>query len=403
MHPDQQAFCQGFADWDAEAMATALVKILTLLRGQPISAEEMNDFTWSCREILETFGMCPRLGHILPTDATKTSFLVIDAQAQDLRGKGRYNHITIGLRLGKQGSAEVTEKWQQLGFTKDLMRIGRENFRVPDPLPSETGYERKIGKPSIHRRPGVLKAQKNQTYAHALASERSDGELLALYTGGGFASAWTRMVQSGESVRDDFPLSGAVAVARETMRRCRANVELLASRLHSMRYEFSSPEEIFVPPPTDVLDRIAIMEEKVGPLPLSLAAWCELVGSVNFTGDHPDWPQSETYPLPDPLVVGPVDFLLTYDEDQWRRHWYEAWIAPDEYHKADISGGPPYAILLPDAAADVPIQNEWHRTHFVSYLRHVFEFGGFPGWERLKDLSLRKDLVRELTADLLPI
>ena len=84
---------------------------------------------------------------------------------------------------------------------------------------------------------------------------------------------------------NDIPYNARIiAVARETMRRCRENVEELAERLRSMGYRFRNPDEAFVPPDADVLVQIAEIEERAGPLPLSLCAWYEIVGSVDFTG-----------------------------------------------------------------------------------------------------------------------
>jgi hypothetical protein len=59
-------------------------------------------------------------------------------------------------------------------------------------------------------------------------------------------------------------------------------------------------------------------------------------------------------------------------------------IAPDEYHKDNVSGGAPDEIHLPNSAMDAELENEWHETSFVEYLRVCFKWGGFPGFERVK-------------------
>lgn len=63
------------------------------------------------------------------------------------------------------------------------------------------------------------------------------------------------------------------------------------------------------------------------------------------------------------MVIGPLDLDL----------------APDYLHKADISGGAPYGIRLPNASADALFENEVHGLHFVPYLRLCFRWAGFPG------------------------
>jgi hypothetical protein len=56
-------------------------------------------------------------------------------------------------------------------------------------------------------------------------------------------------------------------------------------------------------------------------------------------------------------------------------------LAPDDFHKANISGGDPYGMEVPNAAAD-GVFLDWHNAYFVDYLRTAFQWGGFPGWER---------------------
>jgi hypothetical protein len=55
-------------------------------------------------------------------------------------------------------------------------------------------------------------------------------------------------------------------------------------------------------------------------------------------------------------------------------------IAPDVYHKDNVSGGTPYAIELPNPGADALVFGEWHHLRFVPYLRiAILDWGGFPG------------------------
>lgn len=52
-------------------------------------------------------------------------------------------------------------------------------------------------------------------------------------------------------------------------------------------------------------------------------------------------------------------------------------LAPDRLHKENVSGGPPYGVILPDASADGLFAAETTMP-FVSYLNWVFRNGGFP-------------------------
>src|SRR6185369_367585 len=103
------------------------------------------------------------------------------------------------------------------------------------------------------------------------------------------------------------------------------------------------------------------------------------VGAVNFMGGHPDW-SSERDEYPDPLYIGSIGYAFGKHR-QWveMREYYGddvgsfcVTIAPDYYHKADVSGGPAYCIRVPDESADGTIQNEPNSVTLVGYLRLAF-------------------------------
>jgi hypothetical protein len=226
---------------------------------------------------------------------------------------------------------------------------------------------------------------------------------------------WAEMTSAGADLRSDAAAwEDARAVARETMRRARANVERLVELLPSIGYEFS--EEPFVPPPPDVGAQLDSLAARIGLLPLALRAWFEEVGQVNLVGRHPGW----EFAYPDPLVVeAPVDFVLSEFEDwledrgtEWDQgSVFELPIAPDFLHKADVSGGAPYSLAVPNAAADGLLLWESTQTTFVNYLRLAFQAGGMPGWFRrpgeLDDWALPPSApppeLADIAARLLPL
>ena len=173
------------------------------------------------------------------------------------------------------------------------------------------------------------------------------------------------------------------------MRRVRSNVETLVELLPAYGYEFDQAlagGPPFSPPDDDITDRLNELEAQDGVLPLSLRSWYEHVGNVNFAGRHPDW----TYDYIDELTVdAPIDFVLDehamWTEDQGTEYAdgpFAIPIAPDWLHKADLSGGPPYGIEVPNGAVDGVVLWEPHQTTFVNYLRTAFHWAGFPGWSR---------------------
>jgi len=210
-----------------------------------------------------------------------------------------------------------------------------------------------------------------------------------------------------------------LAVANATMRRVAQNADLLAERLHSRGWKALLAEHCDLrtrPSSADdaVLGRVA--EISRGPIPPSLLAFWKVVGGINWVWDYRtsdgapnlgvDLPMNEM----DPLCVDPPG-VITYLFEEWEDDGDNARsgnppfridLAPDYLHKANISGGMPYAILVPFAGADPVFADERHALPFVDYLRLSFKWAGFPG---LEDHAEREDVrrfVREFGSGLIP-
>jgi hypothetical protein len=159
------------------------------------------------------------------------------------------------------------------------------------------------------------------------------------------------------------------------------------------------------------------LERLAGPLPLSLSAWYEVGGGVDLTGFQAQWGDLYT----DPIVIYPIEVAFSEYQD-WQEHVTDVGqeevgpfcipIAPDFYHKNNVSGGAPYQIEMPCAAADALLLYEWHNVTFVEYLRECFRWGGFPGFDILHpmnpqhlvvDCAMPPEHLALLTTDLLPI
>ncbi len=129
------------------------------------------------------------------------------------------------------------------------------------------------------------------------------------YQGGEHERVWDELVQRGAEVFEEPLHLDAWAVAQETMRRVRHNIELLVPRLEQLGYRFGSLPDfpgysqntpIFTPPLTTASAIVDEWEALVGTIPLSLRAWFEIVGQVCLNGFHLDWPGTATL---DPLWV----------------------------------------------------------------------------------------------------
>lgn len=228
---------------------------------------------------------------------------------------------------------------------------------------------------------------------------------LQRYETGEHRQVWAELQALGEAIARDGTREDAWAVACRTMRRARVNVERIYERLVRQCYEFEHPDRAWVPATPSDAEALREIESLVGPMPLSLRAWYEIVGSVWWTGNHPAW---ESFgPETDALVITPVSHILNecrqWLEDRNERYgeysqFFHVEISPDRLHKADISGGPPYAIACGTPCADGLVKEESRRLHFVPYLRVCFKHGGFPGFEGygISENDLLEGLMRDL-------
>ena len=77
----------------------------------------------------------------------------------------------------------------------------------------------------------------------------------------------------------------ALAVAYETMQRADHNIQTLLSRLRALDHVFAA--EPHLPPGRKTWKTIQKLNKAVGAMPLSLRAFYDVVGAVNFIGKHP--------------------------------------------------------------------------------------------------------------------
>jgi len=219
---------------------------------------------------------------------------------------------------------------------------------------------------------------------------------LERYQQGDYEAVWAELTALGEDVMARKIRDDARAVAMETMRRARSNIQTLGGP--------------FRPPPKRTADTIKALEKQLrGKLPLSLHAWWLHVGEVALTG----------------LIVLPLDPASIFKPQPPffppRRAWetsIEAWrrtllaegnspeqaeaamaaaiaefeaqdeeydvlaeipfdprhrhpLIPDDLATAGIKDGT-YNVLLPQPTADFPLENAEGAPLFVPWLRQSF-------------------------------
>ena len=215
------------------------------------------------------------------------------------------------------------------------------------------------------------------------------GSLLTRYEQGDHQAVW-REIQEVEAL-DDAWRAEAERVAEATMRRVLRGAERLVAALAAAGWPIE-PRRALPGPPADVEERLRSLERLTGaPAPPALAAFWRIVGSLSLVPEG-DAPLPAGVPdqlgLLDPIEVD--DLSTTWFEvEEWQERAaglhpelagpIELPIAPDHLHKANISGGAPYAVWLPFAGADPIVREERHELPFTDYLRVAFERRGFVG------------------------
>ena len=237
--------------------------------------------------------------------------------------------------------------------------------------------------------------------------------MLDRYWDGDCLQVWNEMTRLGSAIRDSQYFVEASAVARETMRRVRHNIEQIIEKLDRLGYRFTASIDyfgdlqreltpdltrlpslgnpsVFKPAEASAPQRLDALEKRIaGPLPLSIRHWWEQIGFVCLAGVHeilsPGDPEGAS-----PLVIWEFDdeWAEPIDLTQFNETGFQLSLERDAY-----------AIRVPDWGADVKIRPD--RLWFVPYLREVFKWGGFPGWAH-KDGRPEKEL-HYLREGLLPI
>jgi hypothetical protein len=211
------------------------------------------------------------------------------------------------------------------------------------------------------------------------------------YEGGEHVAVWDELTRLGGAVRDPALFGDAAAVAQATMARVATNIDRLIERLTEEGFEFGVyPDGTEVPvrdparakPNAALCADVDALEFLAGPIPLSLRKFWEVVGTVSLIGrGREGWPLYS-----DPLFVESPGYAvsqfrqLTEEEAGELLDPFFCCLAPDVFHKDNISGGSEYGIALPNAGIDALFRNEWREIGFVPYLRvAILEWGGFPG------------------------
>lgn len=229
-----------------------------------------------------------------------------------------------------------------------------------------------------------------KSYCNAVVS------LSARYQAGEWAAVWHDIRTTPSS---DLNNTDVDDVASATMQRARIQIHELASRFIDMGLRSAGGVPVLTPPPSDVAARLTVLERFSGRLPAALRALMTHVGGISLMGDLPQLglvydaaggirTMPPGPPFADPLVIAGIEGLeyeLIEYRDDVDPNEHDPLIlfafAPDELHKANISGGD-HTISLPSRAPDPVIAGIAGRPGItlVNYLRLSIAWGGLPGY-----------------------
>jgi hypothetical protein len=109
---------------------------------------------------------------------------------------------------------------------------------------------------------------------------------LERYLNGEYEAVWQELLDLGPAIREEPLFSDAQAVAHETMRRAKDNVETLILRLLELGYQFENDRGYRLATSEDLKDLAEIERLAGGAIPLALRVWFELVHYVDFCPKH---------------------------------------------------------------------------------------------------------------------
>ncbi len=163
-------------------------------------------------------------------------------------------------------------------------------------------------------------------------------------------------------------------------------ITLLVQRLRDSGYVFARPADVLPGAESKVESNIRRIENEIGTVPQAIATFWRCIGSVDFCGHHSAWTGCE---YPDPLVILPsaaaiaeLDEFVADKEERLKCNLpFLIPIAPDHYHKENVSGGMWYNIECPAVSDDPIVHDEGRDLPFLDYVEMALSWGGFPGLE----------------------
>src|SRR5262249_22610152 len=246
------------------------------------------------------------------------------------------------------------------------------------------------------------------------------------YQAGEHVAVWSELIALGKKVRKEPVLAEALKVCTEIVRRARANLRMLHTRLLDLGYLFAEADVALVDVGPDAPAKLEAIGKDLGVLPLIAHVWYGTLESVNFSqADEQRICEQDTRMAngPDIFGLGAYPVLMFQNWEQCQRQLDEMEAEREEHISQGIASPPlwgmqgsgyatlgdfaesdaflplggwatnnePKGFALPGLGVDGVIYNDGAGDrYFVDELRSAFRWGGFPVWQ----VVLRKPRFR---------
>lgn len=218
--------------------------------------------------------------------------------------------------------------------------------------------------------------------------------LLSKYREGAREEVWRSLRAYGHRVWEPSLFPEAWAVCEYACLRIRSNVNRIVTLLSELGYRFGEPNsrDDLIPSqpviPADEESRLFAhwLQEHIGPIGMMPTAFICLVGDVSLNGVWADGIWRPTDPLMVAFQGRRYDADIRPHLQEEYQEWFDQKVAgerfplsfsPDRLHKANISGGEPYAVLVPASGIDPVVDLDGEQTTFINYLNDCFSQFGF--------------------------
>jgi hypothetical protein len=422
MNEPQTLFVNALKIWNLEGLYSSCRSMLVTLG---FNLEELvnqsKSIRMACKELLSDItNTCASTCFIdFPLSSTSIVIKFEYVGFRDIvlnRSSELPEEIILHFSLWKSAKLDEKLRWQRANFTEEEIRIPCADLHAPklwkgaaSAIQSTSALQNM--ETEINTSARITSGNRYSYALKSLSKVENAEELLTNLSPEDYATECDEFLILETDIRNVTNLPKAVSLVRRIMAISKQNIETIVERLKRINYCFEvSSEDAFRQPKKDVLKKIAKLETRIGALPLSICAFYELVGSVNLAGRFAEW---ETLAHHEEEVK--TDYLQVFSIDEWfasdfefeEDHYNDGTvyleISIDDFTKAGFSGGEPYAIKVPNASFDAPIEDAWFEATFIQYLRTSFQWGGFLGLSRYQLSPNLSEMIQYLSKDLIPI